>query len=204
MCIRDRLEKAGFDIIYPSSVNQLCCGLPFHSKGAADIAKNKGNELITQLTALSNNGEIPIVFDTSPCNLRIKELGTQLKIYELTDFCAQFVVEHLTIVPKTTPVALHITCSSRKAGIADSLRKITQICATEVIEPLGIECCGFAGDKGFTMPALNESALSPLKAQIFDPTTQGYSNSRTCEIGLSKNSGIDYQSLIYLLDEVSQ
>ncbi len=198
------LEKAGFDIIYPSSVNQLCCGLPFHSKGAADIAKNKGNELITQLTALSNNGEIPIVFDTSPCNLRIKELGTQLKIYELTDFCAQFVIEHLTIVPKTTPVALHITCSSRKAGIADSLRKIAQICATEVIEPLGIECCGFAGDKGFTMPALNESALSPLKAQIFDPTTQGYSNSRTCEIGLSKNSGIDYQSLIYLLDEVSQ
>lgn len=198
------LEKAGFDVIYPSSVNQLCCGLPFHSKGAADIAKNKGNELITQLTALSNNGEIPIVFDTSPCNLRIKELGTQLKIYELTDFCAQFVIEHLTIVPKTTPVALHITCSSRKAGIADSLRKITQICATEVIEPLGIECCGFAGDKGFTMPALNESALSPLKAQIFDPTTQGYSNSRTCEIGLSKNSGIDYQSLIYLLDEVSQ
>jgi D-lactate dehydrogenase len=53
------------------------------------------------------------------------------------------------------------------------------------------------------MPELNQSALSSLKAQIHHPKTKGYSNSRTCEIGLSKNSGIDYQSLIYLLDEVS-
>jgi D-lactate dehydrogenase len=196
-------EKAGFDIIYPKAISELCCGLPFHSKGAADIAKQKGQQLIQRLAKISNNGKIPIVFDTSPCNLRIKELGTELPIYELTDFCAQFVMDHLTITPKTTPVALHITCSSRKAGIDDSLRKIANTCATKVIEPLGIECCGFAGDKGFTMPELNKSALSPLKAQIFDPNTQGYSNSRTCEIGLSKNSGIDYQSLIYLLDEVS-
>tara|TARA_R110001583_G_scaffold18141_2_gene72581 strand:- start:28380 stop:31226 length:2847 start_codon:yes stop_codon:yes gene_type:complete len=196
-------EKAGFDIIYPKAISELCCGLPFHSKGAADIAKQKGQQLVQRLTEISNNGQIPIVFDTSPCNLRIKELGTELPIYELTDFCAQFVMDHLTITPKTTPVALHITCSSRKAGIGDSLRKIANTCATEVIEPLGMECCGFAGDKGFTMPELNKSALSPLKAQIFDPKTQGYSNSRTCEIGLSKNSGIDYQSLIYLLDEVS-
>lgn len=197
-------EKAGFEVIYPDQISELCCGLPFHSKGAADVAQEKGQELINRLSKISNNGEIPIVFDTSPCNLRIKELGTSLTIYELTDFCAQFVIDHLTITPKETPIALHITCSSRKAGIAESLRKLAHACATEVIEPLGIECCGFAGDKGFTMPELNESALSPLKAQPFDPKTQGYSNSRTCEIGLSKNSGIDYQSLIYLLDEVSQ
>jgi D-lactate dehydrogenase len=196
-------EKAGIDIIYPESISELCCGLPFHSKGAFDIAEQKGLQLIQRLSKISNNGQIPIVFDTSPCNLRIKELGTELPIYELTNFCAQFVMDHLTITPKTTPVALHITCSSRKAGIGESLRKIANTCATEVIEPLGIECCGFAGDKGFTMPELNQSALSSLKTQILDPKTKGYSNSRTCEIGLSKNSGIDYQSLIYLLDEVS-
>jgi D-lactate dehydrogenase len=196
-------KKAGIDIIYPKAISELCCGLPFHSKGASDIAEQKGKQLIQRLSEISNNGQIPIVFDTSPCNLRIKELGTELPIYELTDFCAQFVIDHLTITPKTTPVALHITCSSRKAGIGESLRKIANTCATEVIEPLGIECCGFAGDKGFTLPELNNSALSSLKAQIHDPKTKGYSNSRTCEIGLSKNSGIDYQSLIYLLDEVS-
>lgn len=196
-------QKAGFHIITPSSAAELCCGMPFHSKGASDIANDKGQQLIEKLTHLSNQGEIPIVFDTSPCNLRIKELGTTLPIYELTDFCAKFLVDKLCITKKTTPIALHITCSSQKAGIADSLRHIAYSCATNVIEPADIHCCGFAGDKGFFMPELNESALAPLAKQVSGICEQGYSNSRTCEIGLSKNSGIDYQSLVYLLDDVS-
>jgi len=198
------LKKAGFDVIYPKGISELCCGLPFYSKGVVDVAEHKANQLKDKLLQISNNGETPIVFDTSPCNLRMKELGIDLPIYELIDFCAQFVVDKLNITPTKTPIALHITCSSQKAGIADSLRKVANQCAEKVVEPLGIECCGFAGDKGFTMPELNESALSTLKSQICSDTIKGYSNSRTCEIGLSKNSGIDYQSLMYLLDEVSQ
>ncbi|WP_241149041.1 hypothetical protein [Photobacterium sanguinicancri] len=33
---------------------------------------------------------------------------------------------------------------------------------------------------------------------------EGYSNSRTCEIGLSEHSGIEYRSILYLVDKVSQ
>ena len=84
------------------------------------------------------------------------------------------------------------------------MRYIATTCATEVIEPEGIACCGFAGDKGFLMPELNESALETLADQVQTKCSKGYSNSRTCEIGLSKNSGIDYQSLVYLIDEVSR
>lgn len=29
----------------------------------------------------------------------------------------------------------------------------------------------------------------------------GYSNSRTCEIGLTTNSGIPYESIVYLVDQ---
>ena len=29
----------------------------------------------------------------------------------------------------------------------------------------------------------------------------GYSNSRTCEIGLTTNSGIPYESIVYLVDK---
>ena len=29
----------------------------------------------------------------------------------------------------------------------------------------------------------------------------GYSNSRTCEIGLTTNSGVPYKSIVYLVDE---
>ncbi|KGJ99146.1 FAD-binding and (Fe-S)-binding domain-containing protein [Thalassotalea sp. ND16A] len=195
--------KAGYQVITPSKSADLCCGMPFHSKGAADIANSKGQQLLAQLSSLSNNGEIPIVFDTSPCNLRVKEIGTELPIFELTEFCAKFLLNKLNIKPKQAPVALHITCSSQKAGIADTLRDIANACAKEVIEPADITCCGYAGDKGMFMPELNKSALAPLAKQVAG-CEQGYSNSRTCEIGLSKNSDVDYQSLIYLLDEVSE
>ena len=70
--------------------------------------------------------------------------------------------------------------------------------------PEDIKCCGFAGDKGFYLPALNESALQTLRSQVPEKCTQGLSNSKTCEIGLSHHSGINYQSILYLLDDVSQ
>ena len=197
------LNKAGYQVITPDKLPELCCGMPFHSKGAADIATSKGQQLLDNLSQISNNGEIPIVFDTSPCNLRIKEIGTDLPIYELTDFCSKFVLNKLSIQQKTDTVALHITCSSQKSGISDSLRHIAKTCANEVIEPSNISCCGFAGDKGLFMPNLNKSALATLSTQVKGKCSKGYSNSRTCEIGLSKNSGIEYQSLIYLLDDVS-
>ena len=52
--------------------------------------------------------------------------------------------------------------------------------------PAEIGCCGFAGDKGFTTPELNAYALRKLKASLEQAgVTHGYSNSRTCEIGLT-------------------
>jgi len=70
------------------------------------------------------------------------------------------------------------------------------------VVPQGISCCGFAGDKGFVLPELNASALSGLKQQV-SGCSQGVSTSRTCEIGLSRHSGIEYQHLVYLLDKCS-
>jgi D-lactate dehydrogenase len=61
-----------------------------------------------------------------------------------------------------------------------------------------VGCCGFAGDKGFTDPKLNRWALRTLAAETVG-VLEGYSNSRTCEIGLSRHSGIDYKSIMYLV-----
>ena len=88
-------------------------------------------------------------------------------------------------------------------GIAEHLRTLAKTCAETVIEPEGIPCCGFAGDKGMTLPELNASALKGLRQQVQGNCTTGYSNSKTCEIGLSQHSGIDYQNVLFLLDEVS-
>ena len=73
-------------------------------------------------------------------------------------------------------------------------------CARHVFVPEEEGCCGFAGDKGFNVPELNASALSRLRQQLPAGCDQGYSNSRTCEIGLSRHAGVPYRSIAYLVD----
>ena len=63
-----------------------------------------------------------------------------------------------------------------------------------------VQCCGFAGDRGFIRPELNEYALRHLKASLPADCAEGYSTSRTCEIGLSEQAGFPYQSILYLLE----
>ncbi|MET0094189.1 MAG: (Fe-S)-binding protein, partial [Sedimenticola sp.] len=98
-------------------------------------------------------------------------------------------------------VALHVTCTSRKLGLEKPMLELAQRCAKEVIVPEEKGCCGFAGDKGFTTPELNASALKRLRQQIPEGCELGVSNSRTCEAGLSHHSGIPYQSIVYLVDQ---
>jgi D-lactate dehydrogenase len=69
-----------------------------------------------------------------------------------------------------------------------------------VVVPDGVGCCGWAGDRGFTFPELNASALAGLKSGIPRDCAGGYSTSRTCEIGLSLHSGLSYKSIVYLVD----
>ena len=61
-------------------------------------------------------------------------------------------------------------------------------------------CCGFAGEKGFNRPELNEFALRHLKSSLPAGCAVGYSSSRTCEIGLSEQAGFPYRSIITLVD----
>jgi D-lactate dehydrogenase len=81
------------------------------------------------------------------------------------------------------------------------MMEIAKHCATDVVSTEGIECCGFAGDRGFTYPELNESALLKLPEKISEDCIAGYSTSKTCEIGLSKNSGVYFNSIFNLLDK---
>ncbi|MED7819765.1 hypothetical protein SA679_07390, partial [Francisella sp. 19S2-10] len=104
-------------------------------------------------------------------------------------------------IKKVDKAIVHCTCSASKMNLDKKFLEIAQRCANEVIVPVDITCCGFAGDKGFTTPELNDSALAPLKQQIPNDCTRGYSNSLTCEIGLTSHSGIFYRSIAYLVDE---
>jgi len=101
-------------------------------------------------------------------------------------------------------VAIHNTCSSIKMELTEKFRTVAQACAQKVVIPARVGCCGFAGDRGFNYPELNESALKELRSSVSSTCTAGYSNSRTCEIGLSLHSGLYYKSILYLVDECTK
>lgn len=74
----------------------------------------------------------------------------------------------------------------RRMGLDGVIVALARLCADEVVVPEEVGCCGFAGDRGFTHPEVNAWALRKLRPVIERSGAKaGYSNSRTCEIGLS-------------------
>lgn len=195
------LNKAGYRVILPERIEQQCCGMPFESKGMFKQADQKANESLEQLKLASRNGEIPIFCDTSPCTNRLKSFKNfGLDIYEPVEFIHKFLMDKLIFTPTEDKVACHVTCTARRMGLEQQTRDVINACSQNAVFPEQITCCGWAGDKGFTHPELNASALAMLQPQVED-CMAGYSTSRTCEIGLSHHSGIDYQSIVYLVDK---
>ncbi|PVZ68449.1 4Fe-4S ferredoxin [Pelagibaculum spongiae] len=205
--IRQLLERAGYQLIIPKKLGDLCCGMPFESKGFAVQAQSKATQLRNALELASNNGQYPVLCDTSPCVVRgkaeIEASNSKMTLLDPVEFCLEHLLPRLTIRRKVHRLAVHATCSVRKQGLTTTLEKLASHCADELIIPEGIECCGFAGDRGFTQPELNASSLENLSKQI-DGCEQGVSTSRTCEIGLTEHGGIDYRSIFHLLDECSR
>lgn len=199
------LNKAGYEVILPSKLSSQCCGMPYDSKGMNELAQSKAEQLEAVLWQASQQGQYPILMDTSPCAKRsIEHFTKSLEVLEPTGFASKYLLQHLAITPKEETVMLHVTCSSRRMGLETAMLTLTKACVSEVLMPEHIQCCGWAGDKGFTTPELNAAAVHPLKEQVPPHCQRGFSNSRTCEIGLSHHSGIPYQSILYLLDEVSK
>merc|ERR1711879_653288 len=167
----------------------------------ADAMRDGLNAALLKAT---DNGRIPVLIDTSPCAFRMSQnLDERIQLLDPVRFANEYLVPGLDIQPTDEPVAVHVTCSTTKAGLGNALIDLARHCSTDVVVPEDITCCGFAGDKGFMVPELNASALAPLKAQV-SHCKEGISTSRTCEIGLARHGEIPYHSLFYLLDRVSR
>ncbi|MGA4637435.1 FAD-binding and (Fe-S)-binding domain-containing protein [Pseudomonas solani] len=199
------LEKAGYQVVFPSQLESLCCGQPFASKGYAEQAESKRREMIDALLEASRGGLDPIYCDTSPCTLRLVQdgLDSRLDLFDPVRFIRTHLLERLEFTPQDKPIAVHVTCSTQHLGEAQGLIDLVRRCTREVVVPEGIHCCGFAGDKGFTTPELNAHSLRSLKDAV-QVCEEGISTSRTCEIGLTQHGGIDYHGLVYLVDRVTR
>ena len=196
------LNKAGYEVIFPEGMDRMCCGQIWESKGMLDIADRKSGELEEALWKASEQGRYPVLCAQSPCLHRMRKVISKMKLYEPAEFIMKYLKDRLEFHPIDRHVALHLTCSTREMGVADDLIALARLCSNNVYLPEGVGCCGFAGDRGFTYPEMNRYALRKLKPQIEQHHIEvGYSNSRTCEIGLQSNTGIPYMSIVYLVNE---
>ena len=196
------MAKAGYEVIFHEGMEKMCCGQIWESKGMLDIADRKSAELEAALWKASERGKYPVLCAQSPCLHRMRKVMKKMKLYEPAEFIMTYLVDRLDFHPIDRPLALHITCSTRQMGVADHLINLAKMCSTKVFLPEGVGCCGFAGDRGFTFPELNKYGLRKLRPQIeANHIEVGYSNSRTCEIGLETNTGIPYMSIVYLVNE---
>jgi D-lactate dehydrogenase len=206
--IMDLLERAGYAPRLPEGFDKLCCGQMLESKGMAEEAEEMAEAVTAALLKAADDGKggyYPVIMDASACSVRMqKHLAGRLELFDFHEFAHDALLPRLRITRKEGPLALHINCSVRRTASDAKLRRLVAACVTEVIEPAGVTCCGFAGDRGFVVPELNAHALRKVHDALPSNCCSGISTNRTCEIGLTAETGRPYRSVAYLLEECTR
>ena len=211
----DVLAWAGIEARLPEDIDDLCCGMMFSSKGLVDAAEKAAAKTAEALWRASDGGRLAVVTDASPCAGtladHVAELlraqGRSLTMLDFTSFWAREVLPGLDGTPKRAGTAiLHPTCTLLKTGGLADLLAVAGAHAEAVVVPRFAECCGFAGDRGFLVPELTESATAVEAAEIRrllveDPAAGLYSTCRTCEIGMARAVGRPFRSVLALVQE---
>lgn len=197
------LKKAGYTIVFPKNLDNLCCGMPFLSKGYKEAGILKVKQLEDELLRCSNNGLYPVLCDMSPClyTMKTNYSNSVLDLYEPAEFTLKFLKEFLDFNPVENKITVYPVCSTRKMGQDENLYELAKLCSNNVFIPEVEHCCGFAGDKGFNAPELNHIGLRDLSVQLKGKDLEGYATSRSCELGLTDNTGVTFQSILYLVDQ---
>jgi D-lactate dehydrogenase len=209
-------ERAGVPVWIPDGVSNHCCGMPFGSKGYKEAAAVAAGRFVEAIWGWTDGGRLPVVLDTSPCAHTLRHCGPeldadlrerheQLEILDGVEFALKRVVSHLEPRHPQGRVALHPVCSTVRMGIERLLPKVVEPFCTDAVVLPSAGCCGFAGDRGYSVPELTASATTAEAQEVLSGAFDGYySSSRTCEIGLTRATGKPYRSFWYLLEEASR
>jgi D-lactate dehydrogenase len=209
--------RAGMPVWIPDDVAGSCCGLPWSSKGFGEAHRHKANEMVERLWRWSGEGALPIVVDAASCTQGISDPGegvlseanaehlAQLEILDSVVWAHDHLLPKLQIARRVGTATVHPTCATRHLGLAPRLRALAGALAEDVYVAPSATCCGFAGDRGISHPELTAAATRPQAAELagrhFDARL---SSNRTCEIGLSRATGEDYESVVLLLERLTR
>jgi len=209
--------RAGQPVWIPADVSGSCCGLPWSSKGFGAAHRHKANELVEQLWEWSGEGALPIVVDAASCTGQIVGPGegtlsernaehlAELTILDAVAWAHDRLLPSLEVTRKLGAAAIHPTCATHRQGHALRLGALAAAVADDVYVPPTATCCGFAGDRGISHPELTASATRAEASELSGRNFDAYlSNNRTCEIGMSRATGKDYESVINALERATR
>jgi D-lactate dehydrogenase len=208
-------QKSNIQVRLINDLAGSCCSQIFSSKGFNDAYNYMANEIIQKLWLASGDGMYPVVIDVSSCAYTLHNLRPQLspanqisydrlKIMDSVDFIHDRVLPKIQVRQKKRSIVLHSVCALEKMKIAHKFTAIAQYCAEEVVVPKYNNCCGMAGDRGFIFPELTSSATLAESLEVKQRSYEGYySSTKTCEMAMSNAVKVNYQSILYLVDEVT-
>lgn len=208
-------ERSGVPVFVPESRGQ-CCGLAWGSKGFAEEHARVLGALVDLLWEASDHGRRIIAVDATSCLQSLKTSASLLdgarRVHlEALRFADVLEVARGRFLPKLSVkkldrrVVLHPTCAARKLELAGVMKDLAEKCAREVYIPLDLSCCAMAGDRGLLYPELTAAATFKESAEVASISHDGcYSNNLSCELGMSRATGSNYRSLLYLLEEASR
>ncbi len=203
--------KAGIRLTRPEAIGSLCCGTPWKSKGILGGYHDMVERTAMALWVASDHGRLPVVCDNSSCSeglVHAIEKAVEnhpemdaLTIIDAVDFTAEHILPLLDINTTLGSVVVHPTCSSMRAGSNPNLAVLAHAVADDVTVPDSWGCCAFAGDRGMLHPELTASATDREAAEVAAGSFDAFlSCNRTCEIGMTRATGQQYQHVLEVLD----
>lgn len=201
--------RAGVSLVTPAGLPALCCGTPWKSKGLLDGYAVMMQKVTAALQQATREGELAVVCDASSCTEGLQDMldaadGLGIRVIDAVAFVADRILPHLPEPERVASLTLHPTCSSTRMGIDAALSRVAAAVADEVTIPDDWGCCAFAGDRGMLHPELTASATA---AEVVDVAAVGSvahaSLNRTCELGMTRATGINYRHVLELLDEAT-
>lgn len=212
-------ERAGVTLIVPEGIDGLCCGTPWKSKGHTAGYASMRERVRTAVAGMRSDAELddviaslPIVSDAASCTEGFAGLlrGTDTaRVIDSVTFVAETLLPRLTVLHPQGRVAVHPTCSTEDLGATGALVAIARAAATEAVVPEAWGCCAFAGDRGMLHPELTAAATADEVADLKRLSAEGgdfdhaVSANRTCELGMSRATGMPYIHVLELLNRAT-
>lgn len=208
----DLCDRAGVQVTIPDGIASMCCGTPWKSKGLSDGYDEMRERVLPALWELSDHGRVPVVCDAASCTEGVERLiGSSdrrypgLRIIDAVEFVDEHVLPRLIVTASVGSLVLHPTCSSTHLGTNDALARIAATIAADVVIPDDWGCCAFAGDRGMLHPELTASASAREAASVNSRDFDAYaSTNRTCELGLTRATGHQYEHLLETLERATR